>query len=63
MRPPHWLRCRWSKWEPYTAEFTERAYVAMGVTFTHPEPLDLSEERERRRCETCGATQDRGIGS
>ena len=61
MKLPHWLRCRWSKWEPYTAEFTVKARMLAGVTFTEPEPYDVTEEREKRRCDICGTTQDRRI--
>ena len=65
----HWLAHRWSKWEPYTIKRREP------VQFLEPSPRDalfttitmtakmLSRTvyREKRRCETCGATQDREI--
>ena len=50
---------RWSKWEAYEMECRVVAQVLAGVSFTAPEPYDFSEVRERRRCEDCGAHQDR----
>ena len=62
MRVPHWLACRWAKWEPYTGQFTRTAQVLRGVTVPLDRPVEYSEKRERRRCEVCGRTQDREIG-
>ena len=69
MEPPrdawHWLRHRWARWEPYTVTVSRNADVYSGITGAVTVPLvqsvEWDESREKRRCLTCGATQDRGI--
>jgi len=61
MKAPHWLRCRWSKWEPYVAHYTQTTQMLTGVIVALAEPVNYTQDRECRRCEVCGRSQDREI--
>lgn len=52
---PCWLpwHHRWSKWAPYRETATTAASASDGAIFY--------DEREKRSCSRCGATQDRRI--
>jgi hypothetical protein len=46
---------KWSKWEQYVETGEKRRFFADVIISSYP----YSEEREKRKCEKCGAVQNR----
>jgi hypothetical protein len=61
MRLPHWVACRWERWELYETTLTETHTMLSSVSVARDVPLTYTELRERRRCAVCGRTQDRMV--
>lgn len=68
MKPCYYLFHRWGKWEPYQRAIQRRVPnssvegVFFSVHYKEDSPwFDDVENRQKRRCERCGLTQDEEI--
>lgn len=53
----HWLRCDWTKWQPYEQNYSVVIYPGELIQQT----VSRKRLREKRSCQTCGASQDRVV--
>lgn len=52
---------RWSLWEPYLWRGVTYEGNALLQGMYEPIPVEVTENREKRRCERCGKSQDRRV--
>jgi hypothetical protein len=61
--PWHWFRHRWAKWSPpFEQRFRDVFHIVHGLRLPRSEPLEWSEQHQRRTCLTCGREEIRSVG-